>query len=50
MSALHSILPRGVERQSVAEHECLVVLFEPVATLNTRDVQTEKAKAELERI
>jgi len=32
------IVPRGVEHRTVAQEECEVVLFEPVATRNTGDV------------
>jgi mannose-6-phosphate isomerase-like protein (cupin superfamily) len=36
------IVPRGVEHDPVAEPECLVLLFEPKATLNTGDVHNLK--------
>ncbi|MCA9294799.1 MAG: cupin domain-containing protein [Phycisphaerales bacterium] len=32
------IVPRGVEHRPVAEDECEIVLFEPMATLNTGNV------------
>jgi len=45
-----AIVPRGVEHRPVAEQECHVVLFEPVSTLNTGNVETDKTRRELERI
>lgn len=44
------IVPRGVEHRPVAEEECWVVLFEPVATLNTGNVRGERTVPVLERI
>ena len=37
--SLH-VVPRGVEHNPVAEHECLVALVETVTTLHTGTVQT----------
>jgi mannose-6-phosphate isomerase-like protein (cupin superfamily) len=44
------IVPRGVEHCPVAEEECQVLLFEPVSTLNTGNVQDEFTKPVLESI
>lgn len=35
------IVPRGVEHRPVAEDEVHVLLFEPVSTLNTGNIQNE---------
>jgi mannose-6-phosphate isomerase-like protein (cupin superfamily) len=44
------IVPRGVEHQPHAEEEVHVLLFEPAATLNTGNVQSERTRPNLERI
>jgi mannose-6-phosphate isomerase-like protein (cupin superfamily) len=44
------IVPRGVEHRPVAEDEVHVLLFEPVGTLNTGDLQDERTVEEPERI
>ena len=44
------IVPRGVEHRPVAEHEVLVMLFEPATTLNTGNTEGELTKHELEKI
>jgi mannose-6-phosphate isomerase-like protein (cupin superfamily) len=44
------IVPRGVEHCPVAEAEVHVLLFEPVSTLNTGNVENELTRPELERI
>ena len=36
------IVPRGVEHQPYALHECHVLLMEPAATLNTGNVRGER--------
>jgi mannose-6-phosphate isomerase-like protein (cupin superfamily) len=36
------IVPRGIEHKPVATGEVHVLLFEPVSTLNTRDVRNER--------
>jgi mannose-6-phosphate isomerase-like protein (cupin superfamily) len=36
------IVPRGVEHCPAAEEECHVLLFEPVATAHTGDVESER--------
>jgi mannose-6-phosphate isomerase-like protein (cupin superfamily) len=44
------IVPRGVEHRPVANEEVWILLFEPVATLNTGNVVDEKTKHQLDRI
>ena len=44
------IVPRGVEHRPVADQEVEVVLFEPVTTLNTGNVQDERTLRTLERL
>jgi mannose-6-phosphate isomerase-like protein (cupin superfamily) len=44
------IVPRGVEHCPVAEEECQVLLFEPMSTLNTGNVQDGFTKPTLEKI
>lgn len=44
------IVPRGMEHLPVADDEVLVPLFEPAATRNTGDVESERTVADLERI
>jgi mannose-6-phosphate isomerase-like protein (cupin superfamily) len=44
------IVPRGVEHKPVAEEEAHVLLFEPVSTLNTGNVENERTVPELEKI
>ena len=44
------IVPRGVEHQPYAAEEVHVLLFEPVSTLNTGNVRTEKTVETLERL
>jgi mannose-6-phosphate isomerase-like protein (cupin superfamily) len=44
------IVPRGVEHKPVAEEEAHVLLFEPVSTLNTGNVENERTVPELDRI
>jgi mannose-6-phosphate isomerase-like protein (cupin superfamily) len=44
------IVPRGVEHRPFAEAECEVLLFEPVSTLNTGNVEDEFTRKELEAI
>ena len=44
------VVPRGVEHRPVAEAETLVLLFEPVSTLNTGDVRDERTVQALEWI
>lgn len=46
------VVPRGVEHRPVADVEALVMLFEPVGTINTGNVRNERTLAaeSLERI
>lgn len=44
------VVPRGVEHRPVAEEEVHVLLFEPVSTLNTGNVENEFTRPSLERI
>ncbi len=44
------IVPRGVEHRPVAEEECHVLLFEPVATLNTGNTRNEFTRRTLAEI
>ena len=44
------IVPRGLEHRPVAEEEAHVMLFEPVSTLNTGNVENERTVAKLDTI
>jgi mannose-6-phosphate isomerase-like protein (cupin superfamily) len=44
------IVPRGVEHKPVAEQEAHILMLEPVGTLNTGNVQSERTVQEAERI
>ena len=44
------IIPRGVEHKPVAEQEAHILMFEPVGTLNTGNVQDERTVQEIERL
>jgi len=44
------IVPRGVEHLPIADAEVHVLLFEPVATRNTGNVETDRTLTTLERI
>ena len=44
------IVPRGIEHRPVADEECHILIFEPVSTLNTGNVQDEFTVAEPEWI
>jgi len=44
------IVPRGVEHCPVAEEECHVLLFEPMSTLNTGNVEDRFTRSELQTI
>jgi mannose-6-phosphate isomerase-like protein (cupin superfamily) len=39
------VIPKGIEHRPEAEEECWVMLFEPVGTLNTGNVQDDKTVA-----
>lgn len=40
------IVPRGVEHRPVAQEEAAILLFEPIATLNTGNVVNERTVAQ----
>jgi mannose-6-phosphate isomerase-like protein (cupin superfamily) len=42
------VVPRGVEHRPVADAEACVLLFEPVSTVNTGDVQHRSTHTDLE--
>jgi len=44
------IVPRSVEHCPVAEQECHVLLFEPMSTLNTGNVEDRFTRSELQTI
>jgi mannose-6-phosphate isomerase-like protein (cupin superfamily) len=44
------IVPHGVEHRPVADEEVEVLLFEPVTTLNTGDIQNERTRATLQKL
>jgi mannose-6-phosphate isomerase-like protein (cupin superfamily) len=44
------VVPKGVEHCPKAEEEVHVILFEPISTLNTGNVMSEKTKNNLEKI
>jgi len=44
------IVPRGIEHRPAADEEVEVLLFEPVSTLNTGNIENERTKKNLERI
>ena len=44
------VVPRGIEHRPVAEEEAHVMLFEPISTLNTGNVEDRLTLPELERI
>ena len=44
------IVPRGVEHCPVAEEECHVLLFEPMSTLNTGNIQDRFTRSQLQTI
>ncbi|MEF8774690.1 MAG: cupin domain-containing protein [Halobacteriales archaeon] len=44
------IVPRGVDHRPVADVETEVVLFEPLETRNTGNVESERTETELERV
>lgn len=44
------IIPKGMEHRPFAEEECEVLLFEPVATLNTGNTENELTRKTLVRI
>jgi mannose-6-phosphate isomerase-like protein (cupin superfamily) len=44
------IVPKGVEHRPVADEKAEVMLFEPVTTLNTGNVNSEFTKNDLQKI
>ena len=44
------IVPRGVEHKPAAEEEVLIMLFEPVSTVNTGNVENDRTKNNLQKI
>ena len=44
------VVPRGVEHRPVADEECWILLFEPIATLNTGNLVNERTVRELDRV
>lgn len=44
------IVPRGVKHRPTADKECHVLVFEPVGTLNTGNVRTERTVSDPERL
>jgi mannose-6-phosphate isomerase-like protein (cupin superfamily) len=44
------IVPRGVEHRPVALEEVSVLLFEPVSTINTGDINNERTITKLDEI
>ncbi|WP_101294938.1 cupin domain-containing protein [Halegenticoccus soli] len=44
------VVPRGVEHRPVAEKEAEILLFEPVGTRNTGNVEDERTRTDVERI
>ena len=44
------IVPRGVEHSPVAENEVQLMLFEPTATINTGNMESDLTKKDLQKI
>ena len=44
------IVPKGVEHKPIAEQEVSIMLFEPVSTINTGDLENERTRKNLESI
>ncbi len=44
------VIPKGTEHRPVAVEEVLVLLFEPMTTLNTGNLENERTRANLEWI
>ena len=44
------IVPKGTEHRPVADEEVLVMLFEPITTVNTGNVTAELTKTNLDKI
>ena len=44
------IVPRGVEHKPIAEEEVSIMLFEPVSTVNTGNLENERTRKKLETL
>ena len=44
------IVPKGVEHKPIAEQEVSIMLFEPVTTINTGEIENERTLKKLESI
>ena len=44
------IIPRGVEHKPVAKDEVLVMMFEPLSTINTGNVESDITIKEIEKL
>ena len=44
------IIPKGVEHKPVAENEVLVMMFEPMTTVNTGNVESDMTIMDIEKI
>jgi len=44
------VVPRGVEHKPVAEEETHILMFEPIATLNTGHIRNERTVERLDKI
>lgn len=44
------VVPKGIEHRPVAESEVSILLFEPVSTVNTGDIQSHLRRDKLEKI
>ena len=42
------IVPRGIEHKPIAEKEVSIMLFEPVTTVNTGNLENERTRKKLE--
>jgi mannose-6-phosphate isomerase-like protein (cupin superfamily) len=40
------VVPRGLEHKPCAEEECHIMLIEPAGTVNTGDVESDKATSD----
>ncbi len=44
------IIPKGIEHMPVAENEVHVLMFEPMSTVNTGNVDSDKTSRDIEAI
>jgi hypothetical protein len=42
------IVPRGIEHKPIADEEVSIMLFEPVTTVNTGNLENERTRKKLE--